>query len=259
MDNVFYLLGIAWYTVHVGVPSFLTGYREGPQAMSAMAYPLQHLIDEKFKKQNLAATGRVVPSREFDRVYRGLFLMNVSSTYQTRLESDNLVRLEWPERTPVIVAPAAAPWVESEDLDQENSLERLLDEMVINPRNKSAERLFLKNLPVAEQLSTSPDVQVLDHRVWNQRVELDIRLSDPCFVRLAYAQYPYLRVIVNNSPVTPLTTVGGYIALKLEPGDHLIELVPHLSPLRKALLALDMILLLCASITLLHHWRKSRT
>ncbi len=226
--------------------------------MSAMAYPLQHLIDEEFKKQNLAATGRVVPSREFDRVYRGLFLMNVSSTYQTRPESDNLVRLEWPERSPIIVAPAAAPWVNSEGLNQKNSLARVLDEMVINPRKKSAERLFLKDFPAAEQLSTSPDVQVLEHKVWNQRVELNIRLSDPCFVRLAYAHYPYLRVTVNSSPVTPLSTIGGYIALKLDPGDHLIEMVPHLSPLRKALLALDLMLLLCASFTLIHHWRKNR-
>ncbi|MDP6037755.1 MAG: hypothetical protein QGG64_04335, partial [Candidatus Latescibacteria bacterium] len=32
MDNIFYLLGIAWYTANSGIPSFLTGYREGPQA-----------------------------------------------------------------------------------------------------------------------------------------------------------------------------------------------------------------------------------
>ena len=137
-------------------------------------------------------------SAGIDPVYHGLFLMNVGTTYQIERESDKLLRLEWPERSPVIVAPEAAPWVRAEDLDDQQSLIRLLEEMVINPSEKSAERLFLRDISRAERLGSSPDVEILAHNVWNQRVELRVRLSEPCFVRLAYAHYPYLGVNVDS-------------------------------------------------------------
>ena len=105
-------------------------------------------------------------------------------------------------------------------------------------------------------VDTSPEVEVLSHRVWNQRVELQVRTSDACFARLAYAYYPYLRVVVDGKIAQTLETADRFIALRLDRGEHLIVLEPFLSPMRRALLALDIVLLAAAGLVLI---RRRRT
>jgi uncharacterized membrane protein YfhO len=57
-------------------------------------------------------------------------------------------------------------------------------------------------------------------------------------------------VYVDGQPVTVLRTAGDFIAIQLTAGEHRIELRPYLSPLRRALLALDIVLLIVAFIIL---------
>jgi hypothetical protein len=73
-----------------------------------------------------------------------------------------------------------------------------------------------------------------------------VHVSEPCFIRLAYAYYPYLRVTVDGQSVTPYQTTGGFIALRLDAGAHRIALEPYLSPIRRALLAVDLVLVALA-------------
>ena len=126
-------------------------------------------------------------------------------------------------------------------------------EMGVVPAQRICRQIFLRDKSGSEDLGAEPGVDVLEHRAWNQRVELRLRVTQPCFARLAYAYYPYLDVIVDGETVEPLETVDRFIALRLGPGEHHIVLKPRLSPLRRGLLLLDLLLLGAAGLIL---WRQ---
>ena len=92
-------------------------------------------------------------------------------------------------------------------------------------------------------LGTEPECVVEEHRVWNTRVLIRLRVTDRCYARLAYAYFPYLTVTVDGKTVVPLVTAGRFIAVPLSPGDHEIRLEATLSPLRKTLWLFDLGLL----------------
>ena len=92
-------------------------------------------------------------------------------------------------------------------------------------------------------LGTNPQAEILKHRVENERVVIQMQVDAACFARLAYAHYPYLQVRVDGKEVESWPTAGGFIAIELAAGRHQIELVPYLSPLRKAMLGILLVLL----------------
>jgi hypothetical protein len=96
-----------------------------------------------------------------------------------------------------------------------------------------------------------------EHRVENQHVTIALETSAPCFARLAYAYYPYMDVLVNGVAVRPLQTVGGFIALELGQGPQRIELAPRLSPLRRALLWLNGLVLCAGAGLALREYRRT--
>jgi hypothetical protein len=112
----------------------------------------------------------------------------------------------------------------------------------------SCDQILLSGFEGVEDLGTNPAVRVLDHRVWNQRVEIDLHVTERCFSRLSYAHYPYLRITVDGKDVEPLRTADRFIALKLEAGEHNIVLEPYLSPLRKSLLILNICLVAAGAL-----------
>ncbi len=63
-------------------------------------------------------------------------------------------------------------------------------------------------------------------------------------MRLAYAYYPFLEVTVNGAAVLPIETADRFIALKLDGGEHAITIEARLSPLRRALLWIALVVLL---------------
>jgi hypothetical protein len=95
---------------------------------------------------------------------------------------------------------------------------------------------------------------MISHQVWNQRVLLHVRVTAPCFARLAYAHYPYLGVYVNGERIKPIRTAGDFVAVKLDAGVHEIELKPYLSPLRQFLLIVDGVILIGACVW----WRRQK-
>jgi len=253
MSDIFYLLGIAWFTVNVEIPSYLTGYREGTLAQSKFCYPFQALLDEELKGSDLAAAMK--HSDRLDHVLLGLYLLNTRFTYVLVPDSKKLVGITWPHYSPVVVAPEVQPWISSESETSVHELETLLRDMVVDVRNNTARRIFVSNVDAGESLGTQPEVEVIAHRVWNQRVQLKVSVTDACFARLAYAYYPYLGVYVDGHQVQPYRTAGDFVALKLDAGLYDITLEPHLSPLRRALLALDLGLLIAAGVVL---WRSRK-
>ncbi len=156
-----------------------------------------------------------------------------------------------PTVSPVVVSPRVAGWdhplKRSADTQTQEALLRLLKATGVNTEENTCDQILLTGYEGREDLGTSPSVEVLEHRVWNQRVELRIRTSSPCFARLSYAYYPHLRVTVNGQEVAPLQTAGRFIALRLSGGEHQIVLDPVLSPLRRGLLTLNLVLLAAAA------------
>ena len=94
--------------------------------------------------------------------------------------------------------------------------------------------------PAVEELATVDQDAVAR---LHDSVELDLRVTAPCYARLAYTYFPALEVLVNNRPVEPLRTAAGFICLPLETGNNKIVLQARLSPLRQVLLGVDLVLL----------------
>ena len=130
--------------------------------------------------------------------------------------------------------------------EQAYSIAGFIGRMGVDIDRNTCQVLFVDGIAEGEDLGTDPRVEVLRHQVWNQRAEIDVEVSADAFARLAYAYYPYLQVRVNGQVVEAMRTTEGFICLRLGPGSHTISLEPRLSPLRRALLVLDLILLICA-------------
>ena len=130
----------------------------------------------------------------------------------------------------------------------------LIEEMGVNIRRNSCTVILIDDGGSAENLGTDPTVIVTRHHVRNQRVEIDLNVSQRAFARLAYAHYPHLAVYIDGTEVESLRTTGGFVALRLPAGAHSIVLEPQLSALRRVLLLLDLILLVVAAA----FWWRSR-
>ena len=117
-----------------------------------------------------------------------------------------------------------------------------------------AARILLQGASTRD-LGGEPRVAVVEHRVHNQRVQLIVETSAPCFARLAYAYYPHMDVLINGTKVDPLETVGGFIALELGAGRQQIEVLPRLSLLRVGLLWLNGLVVAAMGVLVFREYR----
>jgi len=188
----------------------------------------------------------------------GVKLLNVRNVLAAQ-EDGTTSWLTFGGQTPVLVAPRVAAYEFSnlqsalseeeiermlwrptglsrlEVLEQAYPVVGLINDMDVSPRGSYAARFLLADYAGQGDLGTSPAVEVMAHRVLNQRVELEVDVTERAYARLAYAWYPYLRVEVDGRRVETWSTAGGFVCLPLEAGRHLITLVPELSPLRRGL------------------------
>ncbi len=193
----------------------------------------------------------------------GIKLLNVRHVLVAQ-EDGNTRWFTWGGQSPVLVAPevAALPgdqlvqqalseerverllWAPTElsrmqVLEQAYPVVGLIRGMGVDTRYNTSARFFLADYAGQGNLGTTPAVEVIEHRVLNQRVEIELRLSERAYARLAYAWYPHLRVEVDGRQVQALRTAGGFICLLLDAGEHQIVLQPEWSPLRRMLWALS--------------------
>ena len=257
--NIWRFLAISWPPLETDTPSFLSHYNERPLATFAFGQPLENLLNSAIGKvekeienvENPKKSIPLPPIEDFGLLADGLFLLNTK--YFFARHSNKKMFLPWtmPPVSPVVVSPRVAEWdhplKRSADTQTQEALLRLLKATGVNAEENTCDQILLTGYEGREDLGTSPSVEVLEHRVWNQRVEMRIRTSSPCFARLSYAYYPHLRVTVNGQEVAPLQTAGRFIALRLSGGEHQIVLDPVLSPLRRGLLTLNLVLLAAAA------------
>ncbi|MBI3764487.1 MAG: hypothetical protein HY260_21820 [Chloroflexi bacterium] len=138
----------------------------------------------------------------------------------------------------------------------DESLGRLLERLRINRQRNSAEFIPLMDaMPGSAPLSPLPvSIQALSHEVRPQYVRLTYEVSDPAYVQLSYAYYPYLAVRLDGKAITAGQSPFGLIVFRSEKGMHTVELIPYLSPLRVALLAAGLAYLLGTAALIVWEW-----
>lgn len=118
----------------------------------------------------------------------------------------------------------------------------IIEQMGVRFQDNFCERIFVRDHEGSD-LQTTPTAQVISHVVGHKEVKMKVSVSENCYARLSYAHFPYLHITVDGTPVQPLETAGHFIALPLDAGERDIVIQARLSPLRKNLLYLKLILL----------------
>ena len=270
-NRIYYHFVIPWLTLETGMATPLDTFTQYPLSVPAFVRRFQDVLHLSLQRLEENADLNEMPGVDMIRV--GLFLMNTRHLLYSDSEQDRIFHREFPEASPVVVSSKISGWSypvreldmararSGSDVDEREArrmqtralgdFAKLLQAMDVDIRNRTCRQILLADANAAEDLGTSPRVEVLAHRVWNQRVELVVHSSAACFARLAYTAYPYQRVTVNGRDARAYTTAGHFVALKLGPGESRIVLEPRLSPLRFSLLIVDVMLLLAAVAVLI--------
>jgi len=218
---------------------------------------------ETFTRPFIAAAHRLISDLEsvehFSSMPRaatlsaGFHLLNARHIMLSPPGDDKVYFLLYRQHSPILVAPELVPF-NSDKLDPL----ALIDSMQIDAIHARSQRLFVRGIKHTQSLAAHPQIELLDHRVYNERVLLRVRANQACFARLAYAYSPYINVSIDGQSVQSRETAGRFLALELTAGEHLIELDASLSPLRRGLLTLDLILLVVAAIFIYREQRNTR-
>ena len=269
-NRIYYHFVIPWLALETGLATPLDTFTQYPLSVPAFVRRFQDLLHLSLER--LEDGAGLVETPGFDVIRAGLFLMNTRHLLYSDSEQDRIFHGEFPEASPVVVSSKISGWpypvreldrararsgsgMDEREARRMQSLAlsdfvKLLQSMDVDIKNRTCEQILVTDEHAKEDLGTSPRVEVLAHRLWNQRVELVVRTSAACFARLAYTAYPHQRITVNGGEVRPYTTAGRFVALKLGPGESRIVLEPTLSPLRFSLLIVDVVLLLAAAVIL---------
>ena len=190
---------------------------------------------------------------EIEQLRAGFTLLNARHVMLSLAEQEVVYFLLYRYQSPIVVAPQLIPF--SGDI----APLALIDSMVITPARAQSKRILARDIPQTQDRGGQPRVEVLDHRVYDEHVRLQVRVDRPCFARLAYAYFPFLEISLDGQPIPFLQTAGRSIAIELEAGEHVIDIQSKLSPLRRSLLALAAALVLLASALLYRQWRAVAT
>lgn len=258
-DRAYRPLVISYLSVKTEMTTFLGQYNEFSLAALAFSHPLEELLNLAIREAENLETPE---HRTLGLLRDGLYLLNTK--YCIALHSNRRAILTWtiPDVSPVVVSSKIAGWDlpvrKQADVQAQSALLRLAKAIGVNQAESTCDRILLTGYQGQEDLGTSPTLEVLDHRVWNQRVEMHIRTSNSCFARLSYAYYPYLRVTVNGKKVVHYETAGRFIALRLSGGENVIVIEPILSPLRLGLLIFNLALLALCLVYFVWRLHNSR-
>ncbi len=250
------------------MPPFLASavlaYRTGlptPQADHRLLMPTMHAFAapfERYLNHLLHIAPDAQPLGRSHTVLSGLQLLNIHHLININADREAIKLMSVSAGPALVSARLEGHALLTADSKSERGehIAAYIEAMEIDLTRKSSARFFITDLDQTRDLATDPRLEVRSHRVWHQRVELDLHVSAPCYVRLAYTYFPSLEVRVNDRLVTPLRTAAGFLCLPLESGSNRIVLQARLSPLRRALLGLDFALLVLGAGAL--YWSRKK-
>lgn len=206
-----------------------------------------------------------------------IVMLNAKFVFASQKDKST-IGMKWPYNTPLLVSPKLTPYTERDSTEWTQNKQLVPTRLQTALSTPSAEvmsaveivkrtgvgflenrceQILVRNLASDLDLGTNPTLELINHTERNQRVEMAVKLSSKAFVRLAYSYFPHLRITVDGEEIIPFQTAGRFIALKLDRGNHVITLEPHLSGLRRILLILDIAILMaavyCYARERLHH------
>tara|TARA_B110000495_G_scaffold196963_1_gene206544 strand:- start:95 stop:811 length:717 start_codon:yes stop_codon:yes gene_type:complete len=218
------------------------------RALDTFTRPFIERVRQEFSSLGKVEDLSSLPTTDYLRA--GYTLLNARHVMLTLNEEGVVYFLLYRHQSPIISAPQINPF------DGELTPFALIDSMVILPARAQSQRILVRDITRAIDLGNQAHIEVLDHRVYGERVHLQVRTDRPCFARLAYAYFPFLEITVNGQPVSFMQTAGRFIALKLDAGEHTITIKAHISPLRRNLLIFSLIVLITAAV-LIRRERRS--
>ena len=226
---------VTWTTVKTGVPSTQGVFDESLLGMWAFAAPLR----EKFV--DVLASGPTLKD-SYPTVSGLAFLLNANMFYSDRVSGRGEVSVRQgriPMQSPIVVSNRRVTW-DGEKFDRANPMREDHLASFLARMQVDSKTLRIGEIPVigvaSRELPRDVSCEVLAHRVFNQRVELRVRVDGSCYARLAYAYSPSLTVRVNGKATETMETATRFLAVSLEAGEHTIVIEPELTPLRVAFL-----------------------
>ena len=247
---------VSWLYAKTGIPELQGLYNEAPLAHQDFMAPWAKLVQREPISVAMAEL-------QDELLLAGARLFNVRELLVEREGVEMVARMRPRAVGPVFTASEIVPYPEQdiahdleqglvgeyrammsaterpEDLQREFAVYWTIAMMELAPQGNVCKRIFVRGGEAVSLADNNPRVEVLEHTVRNQRVDLLIRAAVPCFIRLAYSYYPFLVVSVDGEEIQALETAGHFIALPVEAGEHRIVLEARLSPLRKGLLSLS--------------------
>lgn len=252
-DKQMMFLPNAWIPTQIGLPSCFNAYLEDPPATHIYNLPVSNAIqDMLLTTSNQKSEHR---AENLNLLLSGLYSLNVRHifTYQNEKLSHFTSNV-----TPIIASSHIIGWNNwKEPLPaQPNSTDEaltMLRHMQIDVPSGTSKHIFIKGYWPREEHGQTPQIDVQTHTVAHQRIDLTVTASTDCFVRLAYAYYPYLHIRINGQETTPYETADRFIALKLAQGKNHITIEAYQSPLRRTLMYLNLSILCVCAILLYRH------
>lgn len=270
--NMHPFIALSWFYTQTGLPTMGAIYTESPRVQDRFFAPWSKAVTDMVDRRDES-------NPLFQYFKDGARLQNILYVIGIDIESEILKQYEiWPH-TPVLASVELIRYPEEKlkAIRENGQLDQLIaryfpegisgypvadsfDALFItsgtgvHPTENTCRAIYVRGLPEDISLSGVPRVSVLEHREKNQYVFLRLQTSSTCFVRLAYAYYPFLEVRVNGRKVEPWETAGGFIALQIDGGESEIELIPRLSPLRRTLLGMVAFTVVLGG----YFWRRER-
>ena len=236
------------------------------RAVADFVAPLELFLSAALEEMPTPAA-KIALSEDIALIHGAIVMMNARFLFATQVDG-NTIGMRWPFSTPVLVSsrlatydsPRDSAWIRGElsrlpislrnqALDDSTVVLEALDivrQTGVGYSGSTCQQILVRDSGPRD-LRVQPSLEVSAHTVANQHVEMTLRMSSAGFVRLPYSYFPHLRVRVDGVEVKPYQTAGRFIALQLDPGEHVITLDAVLSPLRRLLLLLDVAMLVAAA------------
>ncbi|MBI4532285.1 MAG: hypothetical protein HY709_12280, partial [Candidatus Latescibacteria bacterium] len=235
--------------LETGMPTVAGGYGQGAPLSYDFGLALMQSLNTRFSENRVE-----LPSQMSDALYlfntryvvakahEGQVTYNKDQFSDVKVFQNGVTLWEIRECSPIVVSRKVAPYESDRDptRDRKVELTRIIEKMRIDARNDTCDVIPIReHLSLLEGAIEDHDllgVEVVEHNVENQKVELVVNASSDCFAQLSYSYYPFLKIRVDGKETACFRTALHLTGVHLSKGTHRIVMTPVLSRLRKYLL-----------------------
>ncbi len=198
-------LATTWLMCRTDLPTPQADHRHILSSMSAFVGPFERYLNYLIHHFEADEDEESVTQR-IDIARAGLQLLNARHLLDTH-EENGVLTLTNAAATPIIVAPTLAPFpaLPNKSVDEDHisyalkqqpentqlqtlaelfPVAQLIADMELGTSGNRSARIFVPDVEPSS-FGTEPSAEVISHRVWHQRVEMQVQISAACYARLA--------------------------------------------------------------------------